>query len=341
MRIYAQRAALVLGLSVLTAFAVPPARADFQKGVTAYTAGDFETAATEWRATAETGDVAAMRNLAHLYRWGKGVPQDLAEARKWYERSATYGLDRSMVNLAVMLLEGDGGPVDVEGAVDWLEKASEAGNPDAMVRLAILMEQGIGTDRDPAEARRLLTKAAALGNEDAADRLKRPPMGPVADGQVSAAGQVPVKTPTPTEASEVALPKSQSTEAESETPETTPVAAKPDTTPPSPTESDPPKTKVEAAPKLPPVQGPETVEGTMLHLGAFPSRSQAEAAWQDVVEAIPDLGQADPYLLSGYVPGRGDIVRLYARPKTDAQMKGLCADLITAGRACEPHRFFK
>ncbi len=45
------------------------------------------------RARAEKGDVDAQNNLGEMYGKGQGVPQDYAEAVKWYRKAA----DRDML----------------------------------------------------------------------------------------------------------------------------------------------------------------------------------------------------------------------------------------------------
>ena len=65
------------------------ARADFQAGLTAYQRGDYATALREWLPVAEGGHATAQLYLGLMYERGHGVPVDLAEARRWYERAAT------------------------------------------------------------------------------------------------------------------------------------------------------------------------------------------------------------------------------------------------------------
>ena len=76
-----------------------PALADFARGVVAYDVGDFNTAYSEWLPLARDGDLAAQRNIGHLYRLGRGVPQDFAVAANWYRRAAERGLTRAQANL--------------------------------------------------------------------------------------------------------------------------------------------------------------------------------------------------------------------------------------------------
>jgi hypothetical protein len=61
------------------------ARADFQKGVAAYDAGDYATALRELTPLAEQGNADAQTYLGVMYQNGGGVPQDDKTAVKWYD----------------------------------------------------------------------------------------------------------------------------------------------------------------------------------------------------------------------------------------------------------------
>jgi hypothetical protein len=62
-----------------------------QEGWEAFGRGDYEGALAIWRPRAESGDVAAQLLVGSIYDYGQGVPQDDAEAVKWYERAAAKG----------------------------------------------------------------------------------------------------------------------------------------------------------------------------------------------------------------------------------------------------------
>ena len=61
-----------------------PVRADFATGASAYLAGDYATALSEWKPLAEQGDARVQAILGLMYIRDDGVPQDDAEAVKWY-----------------------------------------------------------------------------------------------------------------------------------------------------------------------------------------------------------------------------------------------------------------
>ncbi len=82
-------AALYAGFTLgLTA---APAWAGFDEGEAAYRRGDYATAIREWRPLAKQGVADAQHNLGLMYYYGKGVPQDYAEAMGWWSKAAEQG----------------------------------------------------------------------------------------------------------------------------------------------------------------------------------------------------------------------------------------------------------
>ena len=55
-----------------------PAR-DYDKGLAAYSAGDYTTALQEWRRLAKWSQAVAQFGLDVMYAKGQGAPQDYAE----------------------------------------------------------------------------------------------------------------------------------------------------------------------------------------------------------------------------------------------------------------------
>jgi TPR repeat protein len=62
-----------------------------QDGWDAFGRGDYKGALAIWQPLAENGDVAMQLLVGSIYDYGQGVPQDDAEAVKWYERAAEQG----------------------------------------------------------------------------------------------------------------------------------------------------------------------------------------------------------------------------------------------------------
>src|SRR5438874_281250 len=63
-----------------------------EDGLAAYRRDDFATAMRLLRPLADQGDAVAQARLGLLYQLGEGVPQDYAEAVKWYRLAADQGL---------------------------------------------------------------------------------------------------------------------------------------------------------------------------------------------------------------------------------------------------------
>ena len=60
--------------------------------------------------------------LDMMYKEGKGVPQDDAEAVKWYRKAAEQGHADAQTILGMMYKEGKGVPQDDAEAVKWYLK---------------------------------------------------------------------------------------------------------------------------------------------------------------------------------------------------------------------------
>src|SRR5258706_14986342 len=77
------------------------------------------------KAKAEKGDVMAQLDLGLEYEAGNAIPQDFAEALKWYRKSADQGNDISALMLAQMYSEGRGVDKSLDEAAKWFRKAAE------------------------------------------------------------------------------------------------------------------------------------------------------------------------------------------------------------------------
>ncbi len=135
---------LVVFLSVL--FISNIAKADFAKGLNAYDEGNYAIAFEEWGMAADKGDVAAQRNLGHLYRWGKGTDKNPGKAAYWYLKAAKAGFDRAQYNIAMMYLKGEGVPQDFYESVRWLKLSANQKYKPAVEKLEELKKQGRDVD---------------------------------------------------------------------------------------------------------------------------------------------------------------------------------------------------
>ncbi len=132
------RAVIIAAMCLLAAV---PVRADFDDGMEAYDAGDYETALKVWFSLADT---RAQYNLGVLYRDGVGVPVDYVKAASWFRRAAEQGFAQAQYNLGVMYRNGQGLSKDYDEAVVWFRQAAEQGFDMAQSDLGAMYSKGWG-----------------------------------------------------------------------------------------------------------------------------------------------------------------------------------------------------
>ena len=90
---YRIRRVLII-MFMAASFAVPAMAGDFEKGMEAYERDDYAAALAEWKPLAEQGFAGAQFGLGVMYANGLGVPQDYAEAVRWYRMPPNRGMQR-------------------------------------------------------------------------------------------------------------------------------------------------------------------------------------------------------------------------------------------------------
>jgi len=90
---------LLAGVAVAVMLAGTAMAGPWEDGVAAYKRGDYATALRLWLPLAEGGDPRAENNLGVIYEKGLGVPQNDAEASKWYGLAAEHGHVEAKNNL--------------------------------------------------------------------------------------------------------------------------------------------------------------------------------------------------------------------------------------------------
>jgi TPR repeat protein len=181
---------------------------DFDRGMTAFRAADYQKAMEAWTTIAKQGHPRAEACLAYLYAHGMGVPEDdtkavdlyrqateqgdaagenglanmyengrggltrnLAEAVKWYRQSADQNFAEAAANLGVMYQNGWGVPRSDAEAVTWYRKAAEHGNAAGELWLSWMYLNGQGVAANPVEAAIWARKAADQGFGEAENNL--------------------------------------------------------------------------------------------------------------------------------------------------------------------------
>ena len=118
----------------------------------------------ETKALAELGMAAAQYDLALMYGNGEGVPENDAEAVKWYRKAADQGYADAQLNLGNMYAKGEGVPENDIRAYVWWSMAKTQGNTKAAGNLDILKPKM--TPQQIADGQALATKCYESGYKD-------------------------------------------------------------------------------------------------------------------------------------------------------------------------------
>ena len=153
-------ACLVVALSLLLP-TTGPAWAGFDDGMAAAKRSDYQAAYEIWLPLAERGDMRAQYNLGVLYDRGLGVPQNFAEAAKWYLAAAEKGHTNAEANLGYAYEQGRGVAQDFGEAAKWYRRAAERGDIAAQANLGTLYANGQGVEQDDVQAHMWLNLAAS------------------------------------------------------------------------------------------------------------------------------------------------------------------------------------
>jgi uncharacterized protein len=118
------------------------------------------------RPAADAGSPEAQYALATLYKEGRGVPRDSAEAVKLLGAAAQAGNLDAMVEFAIALFNGSGIAKDEARAAEIFVKAARRGSPIAQNRLARILSAGRGLPADPVAAAKWHIISKAAGESD-------------------------------------------------------------------------------------------------------------------------------------------------------------------------------
>ena len=99
--------------------------------------------------SASAGRGRSENNLGFMYSNGRGVPQDDAEAVRWYRLAAEQGEAGAQVQPRVcMYSNGRGVSQDDAEAVRWFRLAAEQGKAGAQNNLGVMYSNGRGVPQD-------------------------------------------------------------------------------------------------------------------------------------------------------------------------------------------------
>ena len=143
---------LLTALTALMLFATPVVAWDWEDGVDAYKAGDYQKAFRLWEPLAKRGHAKAQSNLGVMYSNGKGVTKDDAKAVYWYRKAAQHGDAAAQYSLGSMYNEGKSVPEDDAKAVRWYRRAAEQGYEKAQHNLGWSYATGRGVPKNKVKA---------------------------------------------------------------------------------------------------------------------------------------------------------------------------------------------
>jgi uncharacterized protein len=153
----------VVGLAIVM-MAQAAQAGPFEDGAAAFQKADYATALAQWQPLAQQGDLQAQFNLGILHDQGRGVPQNRAEAARWYKLAAEQGDMIAAYNLGMLHIQPLHalGTVARDGAegVKWLRVAGDKGDTLAQFSLGEILSAGQVVPQDYAQAARWYEKAA-------------------------------------------------------------------------------------------------------------------------------------------------------------------------------------
>jgi TPR repeat protein len=129
-----------------------------------------EATAKELRKLAEEGDVIAQNRLGLFYKFGRGVPKNYGQAKRWFEEAAKQGHAGAQINLGMLYLREDAPPRSPQMAIFWFSRAAEQGVVPAFTKLGQMYQEAEGVPEDLIQAYMWFHLAAANGEAPSAEK---------------------------------------------------------------------------------------------------------------------------------------------------------------------------
>jgi hypothetical protein len=120
------------------------------------------------RVQAEAGDAFAQAMLGAMYAAGRGMPEDDAEAVRWFRMAAEQGSASAQFNLGVRYANGEGVVQNDARAYLWLNLASATSQGDDRLKSVEFRDRVAAnlSPSDRAAAQRLATRCQASDFKD-------------------------------------------------------------------------------------------------------------------------------------------------------------------------------
>ena len=114
---------------------------------------------------------AGLESIAEMYEKGESLPENQAEAARWWSLAAATGDRDAQVALAFKLINAQGVPQDLVRAHHLCTEAAKSTNARAEYCLGYLSQRGLGVNQDAKKARTWYALAAGRGEAQAMKAL--------------------------------------------------------------------------------------------------------------------------------------------------------------------------
>jgi TPR repeat protein len=111
------------------------------------------------------------KKIAEMYEKGEYLPENQAEAARWWLKAATRGDQDAQAAIAIKLINGQGVPQDLAQGRYWCSEAAKQDNAPAEYCMGYMYQRGLGVTRDAKQARKWYERAATRGNISAIKTL--------------------------------------------------------------------------------------------------------------------------------------------------------------------------
>jgi len=138
----------LLTLLFFSSLAVSAFGGQLDDAIVTYPRGGSKVSYESMKTLAEQGLPPAQYTFGILYEVGHEIPQDYAEAAKWYRKAAERGDRYAQTSLGVFYNKGQGVPQDYSEAAKWYRSAAEQGDTFAQTNLGILYAKGQGVQQN-------------------------------------------------------------------------------------------------------------------------------------------------------------------------------------------------
>ena len=121
---------------------------------------------------ARQGNVELQLDLGYKYYTGDGVPQNDAEAVRWFRMAANQGDAYAQYTLGIMYFDGVVVPQNYTEAARLYRMAANQGDANAQANLGLIYHYGFGVPKNYLQAYAWYNIAAAQGDETAKEFLE-------------------------------------------------------------------------------------------------------------------------------------------------------------------------